>query len=83
MTMSKTRLLLPLLGLLAGATTQGCGNGASVNGGTGGSVGGTGGVGSGGSVASSGGNSGSAGSAGMGGSASMPSHKVTIVGSGS
>ena len=83
MTTSKIRLLLPLLGLLAAATTQGCGNGATVNGGTGGSVSGVsgvGGVGSGGSVGSSGGSSGSA---GAGGSPAATSHKVTIVGSGS
>ena len=71
MIMSKTRLLIPLLGLLAVAATQGCGSSTAVN---------NGGNGSGGTVGSVGG-SGAGG--GAGGGPSATSHKVTIVGSGS
>jgi hypothetical protein len=70
MTMTKIRLLIPLLGLLAAATTQGCENSTAVNGGNDG----TGGSSIGGSTASA--------SGGAGGSPNTTSHKVTIVGSG-
>jgi uncharacterized membrane protein YgcG len=77
MTMSKMRLLIPLLGLLAVAATQGCGTSTAANNGS---------DGSGGSVSSVGGSSaggGSTGGGGAGGSPNTTSHKVTIVGSGS
>jgi hypothetical protein len=71
--MSKMHLLIPLLGLLAVAATQGCGSNTPVN---------NGGNGSGGSVSSVGGSS-VGGSGGAGGSPNTTSQKVTIVGSGS
>ena len=92
MNMSKVRLLLPLLGLLLGAATQGCSDnpGASAaHGGSTGSVGGSsGGTGAGGTVAGTGGDSGAAGggggaSAGGAGGGGIKPLKVTIIGSGS
>jgi len=78
MTMSKMRVLIPLLGLLAVAATQGCGSSTAVNNGgngSGGTVGSVGGSGAGGGSTGGGG--------GAGGGPSATSHKVTIVGSGS
>ena len=73
MTTSKMRLLIPLLGLLAVAGTQGCGSSTAVNNGSSGTGGSASGVGG----SSAGGNG------GAGGSANTTSHKITIVGSGS
>ena len=76
MIISKIRFLVPLLGLLAGATVQGCANSAGVGNGSGGTVGGAGG--------STGGSPGEAGgSAGRGGGTGTSAPKVTIIGSGS
>ena len=96
MTMSKVRLLVPLLGLLVGAATQGCSSSpaANVGGGSGGSAssaggdsgsagGSSGSTGTGGTVAGAGGDSGSAGNDGSAGGGAVATPKVTIIGSGS
>jgi hypothetical protein len=75
MTKSKIFLLVPLLGLLAGAATQGCNSGSDAV------VGGSGGSGLGGSAVSAG--SGGTGVGGGGGSGPTGTPKVTILGSGS